>query len=435
MDSWVAVSREVIGNNLLAVGFLNNKNKRIRVPVEELELFCNKNKVLNIIFNKASNNIASNIINIDSLDTYRYTPSGRCTYLPGIGEESILRLSNINNDENNIEDSVKNIDDKVDKIKEKAKVAVTVGLVAIATAGVKTLSKNISNISTKDIKQTIYSKLKRYEYILDKLIEAKYKTNKKIYNNKGIIEYSREIECESIKNSSIVHDLKTLGIPNYIRNIQTLIRICMEPIIKYDLMDTSLKDLGAETTFRVYSTALNNKIFKIKSLHLETKQLIQENRQTRKICAYDESQRNLIDSIDTEIAELESNIRCRKNINKSVIMKLKAKVSNIADKDTRNEYYDYLYSIESISIPEENSLIQKDIILKQLDDVVVLIDDMSMITCGKKETDGINQFIEEEIQSIYNMTTELNQHEKDEVMQRIEDVKTKLENKQGEKND
>ena len=424
MDAWVAVCRELLNNRLIAVGFVNNHNKRIRVPVESLEKFFSFNKVLNVTFNVITNDIESYIININSLGTYRYTPSGRCTFIPGIDETEILKRFKLENNSTDIDDRVKEVDDSIDKLKSKVKITAANSIISATAIGIKAINKNINDLSTKDIKKTILGKLKKYSKILDKIVAIKQNTNKTIYNNKNIVEYSRELECKLLGKSNLRQDILNYGIPTYVRNIQTLIKLCLEPIIKYELMDTSLKDLGTETTFRVYSTSLNNKILRIKSMHLETKQLIQENRSLIGVLEVDDIQQKLVEEIELMLNSLENNIKLHRDIKQSKLALIRSKIGSITNTELKNEYYDYLYSLEHMSIPIENNNIQRENIAKQLDDIKVLIQDTSL--CSTEELLGIAQLITSELEKIIKDAQNLGEAEKEDIQRTVNELKNKL---------
>lgn len=453
-DIWTAVSRELYNNQLIAIGFVGDNNIHTRIPIENLEEFFRNNSVTNIVLDVQTGSIKGHGININCLDTYKCTPTGRCVFTPGIGEYQILNLaskniSKIKKEKNKLE-IARDIQEKRESASKGLAIAATV--LAVTATGIKGISKNIEQHTHKDLKETVYKKLKRYNNLLDQLIEAKRRTNRIIELDSYIIKYSRQLESSNVRSIKLQDDIMKYGVIQYLKNVQVLIKVCLSPIIKYNLMDESLREFGAETTLRLYSKSIDNKIHKIKQLQLETKKLIEKNTSTK----HDDKHTQYIEDIEVQIKKIENIISSKINIQNEVevrqklllmdsidITGTKIKIETLKDIKLKDEYYDYLYHLENTLLEKRQELVNKlqeyynrhkQDIENSIEEVELMLQDITGEKYTKEEVSGMSEYIESEMTKIHNDIEDIPMSIRDELENKYERLQSLFENTQNNLN-
>lgn len=421
-DIWTAVSRELYNNQLIAVGFIGDNNIHTRVPIENLEQFFNNNNITNIILDTQTGDIQGHGINIDCLDTYKCTPTGRCVFTPGIGEYQILNLASKNISKLKKEKSKLEIARDIQEKRESASrgLAIAATILAVTATGIKGIGKNIEIHTHRDLKQTVYNKLKRYNSLLEQLIEAKRRTNRIIELDSSIIKYSRQLESSNIRSIKLQDDIIEYGVIQYLKNMQVLINVCLGPIIKYNLMDESLREFGAETTLRLYNKSLDNKIHKIKQLQLETKKLVEKNISNKP----NNINTQHIEEIEKQIKKLENIINNSIGIQNEIVVRqklllmdsiditsIKVKIETLRDDKLKDEYYDYLYHLENTLLEERQKLSGKlqefydrhrESIEKSIEEISLMLQDIKNENYNTKEINGMSTYIVNELNRLHN---------------------------------
>lgn len=454
-DIWTAISRELYNNQLVAVGFISDNNIHTRVPIENLEEFFRNNSVTNIILDIQTGDIQGHGINIDYLDTYKCTLSGRCIFTPGIGEYQILGLASKNIDKLKKEKNKLKIAQDIQEKRESAnkKLAIAATVLSVTATGIRGISKNIELHTHKDLKQTVYNNLKRYNNLLEQIIEGKRRTNRIIELDSSIIKYSRQLESSNIRSIKLQDDIIEYGVIQYLKNMQVLINVCLSPIIKYNLMDESLREFGAETTLRVYSKSLDNKIHKIKQLQLETKKLIekniankQNNKDTQHIEDIEKQIKKLEDTINNSI-DIQNEIVVRQKLllmDSIDITSIKVKIETLKDDKLKDEYYDYLYHLENTLLEERQKLSKKlqefydkhrESIEKSIEEITLMLKDIKNENYSIKEINGMSTYIVSELNRLHNDIEEVPmnireslENKYDKLQSLFEDIKNILNN-------
>lgn len=453
-DIWTAVSRELYNNQLIAIGFVGDNNIHTRIPIENLEEFFRNNSVTNILLDVQTGSIKGHGININCLDTYKCTPTGRCVFTPGIGEYQILNLASKNisklKKEKNKLEIARDIQEKRESASKGLAIAATV--LAVTATGIKGISKNIEQHTHKDLKETVYKKLKRYNNLLDQLIEAKRRTNRIIELDSSIIKYSRQLESSNVRSIKLQDDIMEYGVIQYLKNVQVLINVCLSPIIKYNLMDEYLREFGAETTLRLYSKSIDNKIHKIKQLQLETKKLIEKNTSTK----HDDKHTQYIEDIEVQIKKIENIISSKINIQNEVevrqklllmdsidITSTKIKIETLKDIKLKDEYYDYLYHLENTLLEKRQELVNKlqeyynrhkQDIENSIKEVELMLQDITGEKYTKEEVSGMSEYIESEMTKIHNDIEDIPMSVRDELENKYERLQSLFENTQNNLN-
>lgn len=376
---WTAICRELHAGKLRALVFINEQGQRRNVQLEDLGDFFSKHYVSNLLYT-GNGNVQGIGISLNNLDTYNLVKSGSYNYKAGLGETNIFSLAApyIQNQKIKMREdkangrlkTEKQKDDNEDKgLTSAQKVAVATAVVGVTVAGANKIGKVISNqLNSKkyaDIKQETYDKLNKYQELIEELIRTKNETNRNIQSNKNILSYSRDLECHSVVKPALRKDIMQYGVLGYLNNITTLIQVCTDNVQTYNLFDAELDDIGVTGTLRNYYNMINKRILVVRQLHNKTQQLINNNiavknneiQAEKYMAQLAREQQSLISGIELAISNIEAKIVSVDALGnpKSSIAELDSldinnvrdAIDRLTDSDRRDEYHDYIYSLES----------------------------------------------------------------------------------------
>lgn len=217
-------------------------------------------------------------------------------------------------------------------------------------------------------------------------------------------------------------------------------------------MDESLREFGAETTLRLYSKSIDNKIHKIKQLQLETKKLIEKNTSTK----HDDKHTQYIEDIEVQIKKIENIISSKINIQNEVevrqklllmdsidITGTKIKIETLKDIKLKDEYYDYLYHLENTLLEKRQELVNKlqeyynrhkQDIENSIEEVELMLQDITGEKYTKEEVSGMSEYIESEMTKIHNDIEDIPMSIRDELENKYERLQSLFENTQNNLN-
>ena len=297
---WTAINKETHSGKIANIIFVNKLGQRRRVQYDALPEFCLNHYVSNIIVNDGR--ISAVGISLYDLPDYRLMPNGQYQLHGRYNEQYIYNkaLAYIQSEERKIQEdfankclkgnkdsggtqsnATANISAMRDISMATAVTAVTAAGAATAVgigAGAKAIYKQVNKKKLVEIQEELYGKLKNYKEITEALVQTKLITNDKIKSNSSIREYTNEFEANNDRSGKIKGTLRQSGVVGCVNKIHNLINQVIASAQSNGVYDEPLNIQGRRLgTLHSYSDGILSRIEYAKELHLETKQLIDNN--------------------------------------------------------------------------------------------------------------------------------------------------------------
>ena len=303
---WTCINKETHNGTIANLTFINKLGKRQRVPYDRLAQFCQSNYISNIIVEDGKVKMIG--CSLYDIPDFRLNSYGQYELkaphdenwvynkaLPYIQSQERLIQEDYNNGslktargEGNQLQASANIQAVAGGISDIRGTAEAVAITAVTAAGAaavtgtvvagKAIYNQLNKKKLVEEQDKICSMLHKCNNFVKVLTSTKLKTNNMYRSNKNLVTYNNSIESNNENTGTLRNEINKFGINGCIQKTAEVVNSCKARANAAKVIDMPLKNVNTNFgTLNAYIQNIEQSLNNVKQLHLETKNLINEN--------------------------------------------------------------------------------------------------------------------------------------------------------------